>query len=60
MLDAGVQARTFDFHLEALAHVYRAGLRIEEVPISYAFTSSSLRPAIVGDALRTCLRLWRS
>jgi len=59
VLDAGVRARTFDFHLEALAHAYRAGLRIEEVPISYAFTSSSLQPAIVADAVRTCLRLWR-
>ena len=59
VLDAGVRARTFDFHLEALAHAYRAGLRIEEVPISYAFTRSSLQPAIVADAVRTCLRLWR-
>lgn len=58
VLDRGVQAKTFDFHIEALAHVYRAGLSIEEVPISYSFTNSSLRWPVVEDAIRTWLRLW--
>lgn len=60
LVDARMQSRTFDFHIEALAYVYRAGYRIEETPIRYAFTNSSLRPAIVLDALRTCARIWTS
>lgn len=58
LVDANMQSRTFDFHIEALAYVYRAGFRIEEEPIRYAFTNSSLQPAIVVDALRTCGRIW--
>ena len=58
LLDAGMQSRTFDFHIEALTLVYRAGFEIAETPIRYEFTNSSLRPAIVGDALRTWGRLW--
>lgn len=58
LVDARMQSRTFDFHIESLAYVYRAGYQIEETPIRYAFTNSSLRPAIVMDALRTCARIW--
>ena len=58
LLRAPLRARTFDFHLEALTHVYRAGMRIEETPITYVFTNSSLRWSIVRDAARTCARLW--
>lgn len=53
-----VRSRSFDFHLEALAVVYRAGLRIEERPIAYRFTNSSLRLRVVGHALGTALRIW--
>lgn len=58
LVDAKMQSKTFDFHIESLAYVYRAGFRIEETPIRYAFTNSSLRPAIVWEALRTCGRIW--
>jgi dolichol-phosphate mannosyltransferase len=60
LLDAQMQSTTFDFHIESLAYVYRAGMRIEETPIHYEFTNSSLRPGIVVDALRTCARIWTS
>jgi dolichol-phosphate mannosyltransferase len=60
LLASDFRARTFDFHLEALARVYRAGMRVEEIPISYAFTNSSLQAGVVGDAVRTCLWLWRA
>ena len=46
-------------HRALLAVLYRAGLRIAEVPITYHFTNSSLRREIVTEALRTCGRLWR-
>jgi len=58
LVDAQMQSRTFDFHIEALAYVYRAGFKIEEEPIRYVFTNSSLRPAIVVDALKTWGRIW--
>jgi dolichol-phosphate mannosyltransferase len=55
---APMRSRSFDFHLEALAYVFRAGFRIEEVEISYRFSNSSLQPGIVVEALKTCGRLW--
>jgi dolichol-phosphate mannosyltransferase len=58
LLEAPLRSRSFDFHLESLAYVYRAGLRIEEIPVSYQFSNSSLQPGIVAEALKTCGRLW--
>ena len=58
LLTAPLRCRAFDFHIESLCCVYRAGLSIAEVPISYRFTNSSLRRQIVVEALRTCGRLW--
>ncbi len=60
LLNARMQSKTFDFHIEALAYVYRAGMKIEETPIRYEFSNSSLRPAIIGQAMRTCGRIWVS
>ena len=59
LLAAPMKSRSFDFHLEALTYVYRAGLTIREVPITYRFSNSSLRPRVVGEALTTLTRLWR-
>ncbi len=58
LLAAPLRCRAFDFHIESLTHVYRAGHSIAEVPITYRFTNSSLRRQIVIEALRTCGRLW--
>ncbi len=58
LLGSDLRSRAFDFHLEALARVFRGGLRIEEVPIAYRFSNSALRPRMVWEALRTCSRLW--
>jgi len=55
---ADMRSRAFDFHIESLAFVYRAGLKIVEVPITYRFTNSSLQPGIVWEALRTWGSLW--
>jgi dolichol-phosphate mannosyltransferase len=60
LVNAKMKSQTFDFHLESLAYVYRAGMMIKEIPIRYQFTNSSLRLGIVGDALRTCGRIWVS
>jgi dolichol-phosphate mannosyltransferase len=53
-----MRSRAFDFHIESLAYVYRAGLRIAEIPITYRFTNSSLRTQIVFEAVRTWAGLW--
>ena len=58
LLEAPLRSRSFDFHLESLGYVYRAGLRIEEIPVAYRFSNSSLQAGIVVEALRTCGRLW--
>ena len=58
LLAAPMRSQSFDFHLEALAYVFRAGLRIEEAEIRYQFSNSSLRAGIVVEALKTCGRLW--
>ncbi len=58
LLEAPLGCRAFDFHIEALAVAYRAGLRLAEIPIRYRFTNSSLRREVVVEALRTCGRIW--
>jgi dolichol-phosphate mannosyltransferase len=58
LVEAPLRSRAFDFHIESLAFVHRAGMRIMEIPITYRFTNSSLRPGIVWEALRTWTRLW--
>ena len=58
LLAAPMRSQSFDFHLEALAYVFRAGFRIEEVEIAYQFSNSSLQTGIVVEALKTCGRLW--
>lgn len=58
LVGADLRSRAFDFHIESLAVVYRAGYRVEEIPITYRFTNSSLRWEIVWEALRTWAGLW--
>ena len=58
VLHSNFQARSFDFHLEAVARIARAGLSIAEVPISYRYTNSSLRLRVLADAVRTYARIW--
>ena len=54
---AGVQKRSFDFHLEALAIVSYAGLTIREFPITYVFSNISLTRRVVAQAFLTWVRL---
>jgi dolichol-phosphate mannosyltransferase len=57
VLAAPMACRSFDFHFEALAVVRYAGLAIDEVPITYTFSNSSLRWPVVRQAFKTWLRL---
>jgi dolichol-phosphate mannosyltransferase len=51
LLSRKLKSRSFDFLSESFMIVYRNGLSISEVPISYAFSNSSLRPKVVGQSL---------
>ena len=59
LLRSPMKSRSFDFHLEALAHVYRSGMKIEEIPITYIYSNSSLRWKVVGHALETWWRIYK-
>lgn len=59
LLRSTMKSRSFDFHLEALARIYRSDLKIEEIPITYIYSNSSLRWKVVGHALGTWWRIYR-
>jgi len=52
LLNRELKSQSFDFHTEALMVIYRGGLSIKEVPISYVFSNSSLRLKVVMQSLR--------
>jgi len=51
LLDRKMRARTFDFHTEALMLIFRNGLKITEVPITYNFSNSSLNMRVIMDSV---------
>jgi dolichol-phosphate mannosyltransferase len=55
LLSRELKSKSFDFHTEALMVIYRGCLSIKEVPISYAFSNSSLRLKVVRQSLRMLL-----
>lgn len=59
LLSRKMEARSFDFIIEALMFAHRNGLAITEVPIEYRFSGSSLNKKVVRDALRMlCLMIF--
>jgi dolichol-phosphate mannosyltransferase len=52
LLNRTFQAKSFDFHVEALMFAYRNRLSILEIPITYRYTNTSLRTKVVLDELR--------
>lgn len=51
-----IRSRSFDILFETAMIVYRERLTFAEVPISYHFSNSSLKPSVVKDCLRMCIR----
>jgi dolichol-phosphate mannosyltransferase len=47
-----LQSKAFDFHMEALALCYRAGMTVEEIPISYVFSNSSFNKNVFKQAMK--------
>jgi len=59
LLSKKMKSRSYDFLFESVVYIYRSGLIISEVPISYRFTDSSLKLRTVVDCMIMCFRaLW--
>jgi len=54
---ASLKSKAFDFHMEALALCYRAGMKVEEIPISYIFSNSSFNKTVLSQAIKFGLHL---
>jgi dolichol-phosphate mannosyltransferase len=51
-----IRSRSFDILFETAMYIYRNGLTISEVPITYTFSNSSLNSRVVKDCLKMCFR----
>jgi len=60
LLNRKMMSRTFDFHSEAFMLIYRNGLSIKEIPITYVFTNSSLRFKVILDSIRMLFNMFIS
>jgi dolichol-phosphate mannosyltransferase len=58
--DARLQSKAFDFHMEALALCYRAGMKVDEIPIHYVFSNSSFNKKVLQQAIKFGLHLLAS
>lgn len=47
-----LKSKAFDFHMEALALCYRAGLKVDEIPIDYVFSNSSFNRSVLKQAMK--------
>ena len=52
LLSRKLKAKSFDFHTEALMIIYRNGLTISEIPITYDFSNSSLNMKVISDSVK--------
>jgi dolichol-phosphate mannosyltransferase len=52
-----LKSKAFDFHMEALALCYRAGMKVEEVPINYVFSNSSFNNKVLIQAIKFGMHL---
>jgi dolichol-phosphate mannosyltransferase len=52
-----LKSKAFDFHMEALALCYRAGMKVEEISISYVFSNSSFNKKVLKQAIKFGIHL---
>ena len=57
LLSKRMESKTFDILLETTAYIYRHNLIIDEVPITYSFSNSSLNSNVIKDCIVMSLRL---
>ncbi|MBL6933157.1 MAG: glycosyltransferase family 2 protein [Rhodospirillales bacterium] len=55
LLLAPMKSRSFDFIFESTTLIYRAGLKITEVHITYNFSNSSLNSRVLGECIKIVL-----
>jgi dolichol-phosphate mannosyltransferase len=56
IISKNIQSKSFDILFETVMYVYRNGLTIAEVPITYTFSNSSLNSKVVKDCLAMCFK----
>ena len=49
--EADLKSKAFDFHMEALALCYRAGMSVAEFPIKYVFSNSSFNMRVFRQGI---------
>ncbi len=52
-----LESKSFDFHMEALALCVRSGMKIDEIPITYIFSSSSFTIKVLIQAVKFLMHL---
>jgi dolichol-phosphate mannosyltransferase len=52
-----LKSEAFDFHMEALSLCYRAGMKVEEIPINYFFANSSFNKKVLLQAIKFGIHL---
>ena len=60
LLNRKMLSRTFDFHSEAFMLIYRNGLTIKEIPITYVYTNSTLSYKVIIDSIRILFNMFFS
>jgi len=55
LINHEIKAKSFDIHTETLMIIYRNGLSILEVPITYVFSNSSLNKKVIFDSFKMFL-----
>ena len=56
LLATKIKSRSFDFIFESTMHIYKSGLTIAEVPITYNFSNSSLNLSVIFDCIKMVLQ----
>jgi len=57
LLSKRMESKSFDILLETTTFIYRYNLIIDEAPITYNFSNSSLNSGVVRDCIRMSLKL---
>jgi dolichol-phosphate mannosyltransferase len=56
LLSKEIRSKSFDFRLESINYVYKSGLSIGEVPITYYYSNSSLNKKVIWDCMKMSYR----
>ncbi len=51
IVSSHLRSKSFDFHMEALSIVFRAGGTIKEIPIKYAYSNTSFNLRVLRHAI---------